>query len=366
MLDSGSDEHCVPQWFVFGLSFSSTVGGCAIPWIEHHGQRQVTMTSISRQGEPVELSVLFQVTSCSKPLMSLGKLEARTSSTDHGREDDVYCHGRAHASSSWLPGSTRRGGYPDDDEPEVQVGLCEEGDRRAIATEYGPIHMDFEGGDPGHTRASRVVDKRECMKTWGLSTHGPKGKADLLARRNHHERRLSKRKSLTGLLQEWYGALSESRRPYAPMVLPAPEKPSDEEREAHAAQNHTNYAAWCEHCVRGKAKDDGHFWLSIAQKALEDPVVEFDYMFLSSSCDRLAEESADIVVLAMVDTVSQLGKLVQMPGKRVTDYVIYSMVSFVDSLGVQRVVKEAVKAKRTQHTHKSLTRHDIVVKAREQ
>eukprot|EP00971_Amphidinium_carterae_P044042 866611-Amphidinium_carterae.2 len=405
MLDSGSDEHCAPQWFGEGLEASrrqlvDVQGG----WIEHHGQRHVLMEASTVESDLVELDVTFQVTSCSKPLMSLGKLWRQQQigiQTKGGQlfieigghllpvlvlgnslyirvklreRQQVAAAGALHVGTlgdeihlapvDWQHPEAHRDAQVDEHMEEaprdVQVGIYDEGDPRAIAAEYGPIHLDFEGGEPGHTWASRVVDIRDRLRTLGLSTHG--AKAELLQRLNHHERRLAERKSLTGFLQERHGALMEGRRPYAPIVLPVPEKPSEAEMEAHISQGHANYAAWCEHCVRGKAKDDGHFRRTIAEKSLRDPVVEFDFMYLGAAYDHTDAEGADIIILAVVDTVSQLGKLVQLPGKKVTDYVVFSVVNFIDSLGVQRVVLRSdneevckligarVKAKRTQHT----------------
>eukprot|EP00971_Amphidinium_carterae_P220449 4376265-Amphidinium_carterae.1 len=85
-------------------------------------------------------------------------------------------------------------------------------------------------------------------------------------------------------------------------------------------------------------------------------------MFLGATQETVGAESAKAVVLAVVDTVSQLGKLIQLPDKKTTDYVVFSVVNIIDSLCVQRVVlrsdnEEAcktlgakVKAKRVQHT----------------
>ena len=76
-------------------------------------------------------------------------------------------------------------------------------------------------------------------------------------------------------------------------------QPTEKEREEHESQGHVDYAPWCGHCVRGKAKDAGHFRQTLAEKSSKDPVVEFDYMFLSSAHDHEQSEAegTEIVVL---------------------------------------------------------------------
>eukprot|EP00971_Amphidinium_carterae_P241678 4798607-Amphidinium_carterae.1 len=140
------------------------------------------------------MSVMFQVTSCSKPLLSLGKLWRQGQIQIQTHAGQLFiCIGEnllpVHVLGNTLYIKVRVGaqqvsglddeemGNPEWEHPEafkeaqldeaasadreVQVGIYDEGDPRALAAEYGPIHIDIEGGEPGHTWASRVVDIRQ-------------------------------------------------------------------------------------------------------------------------------------------------------------------------------------------------------------
>ena len=51
--------------------------------------------------------------------------------------------------------------------------------------------------------------------------------------------------------------LAEDVESQAPLVARAPKTPSHTEVELHAPA-HYPYRSWCEHCVKGKGKDDCH------------------------------------------------------------------------------------------------------------
>ena len=60
-------------------------------------------------------------------------------------------------------------------------------------------------------------------------------------------------------------------------------KPSAEEVLRHMI-SHVPYRSWCEHCVRGKAKDSPHFQVS-REEWESEPVYTWDYMYLKTKDD---------------------------------------------------------------------------------
>jgi len=58
-----------------------------------------------------------------------------------------------------------------------------------------------------------------------------------------------------------------------PVVLPGVKLPTDKERELHEA-THIPIAAWCEHCQRGKARENPHNRVTFAPES--DPLPEID------------------------------------------------------------------------------------------
>eukprot|EP00971_Amphidinium_carterae_P317963 6320773-Amphidinium_carterae.1 len=145
------------------------------------------MEVVSRTGEQVQLNATFQVTSCSKPLLSLGKLwrqgQVEIASRDgqlqigigrhmipvHVIGNSLYIRVRLPQqvagtadeemlAASWQHPEAYRDAESDGedvDEREAQVGVYAEDDPRALAIDHGPIHMDIESAGPEHTWASR-------------------------------------------------------------------------------------------------------------------------------------------------------------------------------------------------------------------
>eukprot|EP00971_Amphidinium_carterae_P326622 6457524-Amphidinium_carterae.1 len=61
-------------------------------------------------------------------------------------------------------------------------------------------------------------------------------------------------------------------------------------------------------------------------------------MFLTAELDVIDKiDNAELAALVLLDTVSQLGKVVPLPSKKVTEYVVKSAVGFIDNLGIQQV-----------------------------
>ena len=123
------------------------------------------------------------------------------------------------------------------------------------------------------------------------------------------------------------------------MILPTPERPSEELQELHRLRGHGEYASWCEFCVRGQARDDPHRRQTLEEKTAAKPRLEFDFAFLSCEVDVVEKhEDAEVALLAGIDCSSGCGLLLCLPNKAITEYVIQSAVCFVDELGLQEVV----------------------------
>lgn len=85
--------------------------------------------------------------------------------------------------------------------------------------------------------------------------------------------------------------------PVGPQPLPEPEIPTDEQRAKHEL-THADFAAWCPHCVAGKAPEDKHARKD-KHEDQEVPVIQLDYQFFSRDGQLVEEESRAATVLEL-------------------------------------------------------------------
>jgi hypothetical protein len=95
----------------------------------------------------------------------------------------------------------------------------------------------------------------------------------------------------------------------AQRVARSPKRPSSKEVEDHEL-THCPYRAWCEHCVKGQAKDDGHS--TVKGELADSSVVRviLDYCFFQEGVTSKATEHEDattaktsLSVLVMLETL---------------------------------------------------------------
>ena len=70
-------------------------------------------------------------------------------------------------------------------------------------------------------------------------------------------------------------------------AMPSMSAPSMKEKEEHFV-SHFPFRAWCEHCVRGKAKAMKH--VRVAHSEEQVPVICVDYCFMNSKDDTVITE----------------------------------------------------------------------------
>eukprot|EP00971_Amphidinium_carterae_P312188 6205189-Amphidinium_carterae.1 len=93
--------------------------------------------------------------------------------------------------------------------------------------------------------------------------------------------------------------------------MKVPTAPSDEERRYHNL-THYPYKEWCEHCVRGRGREDRHQTQREADQQ-GTPVVQLDYSFLTDG-------ELQIPLLAAIDNVYHRTMAVWVPLKGAEDY----------------------------------------------
>ena len=73
-------------------------------------------------------------------------------------------------------------------------------------------------------------------------------------------------------------------------VVSGPKAPSASEREKHEV-THLPHQGWCEHCVRGRSREDAHRRAGVQER--EVPTVSLDYCFVG----KKGEEQLKVLVV---------------------------------------------------------------------
>ena len=95
----------------------------------------------------------------------------------------------------------------------------------------------------------------------------------------------------------------------SPKAMKAPKIPTAREVEEHEL-THCPPRSWCEHCVRGQAKDRPHCTIRGVDGESEVPRVSMDYCFLTEDVKGAADEhqtsetaKTSMTVLVMTETL---------------------------------------------------------------
>ena len=342
MFDSGSDEHvCKVDFGGRGQEQESkvklnAVSGDALSIL---GERKVILVLAGTHG-PVEVEVIFQVSkNAQKNILSSGKLFRKGFSTvmnpkgysylTHDKVDDqipLFMYGNSFylrlVEVKTVPMTTRR--------PKAIVAPVVGGDAE-----------DWEnvgGEDPEEEEIPRgeVSDKfitsrmsltmRSTVKYLGYTVHGEK--AQLWNRLKKAEREEFKRQE-----KERLKAVEMQMRHADTMhegaQVKTPKEPTEAERARHNL-THLPTAEWCEHCTKGKGKEDPH-----KRVQSERAVIQIDYSYLKAdgSHEETAEDAAVVVVTA-ADRGTGMFIACSVPAKNFEkNYVVKSLRSFVAQLG---------------------------------
>ena len=65
-----------------------------------------------------------------------------------------------------------------------------------------------------------------------------------------------------------------------------PKMPSKEEVDDHIIKGHVKFAAWCKHCIRGRAQEGQHR-RNEAGESKEVPTVAIDYMWMGEKGEEV-------------------------------------------------------------------------------
>ena len=135
--------------------------------------------------------------------------------------------------------------------------------------------------------------------------------------------------------------------PPQPAGLLMPDAPSDEQRSRHNL-THADFAAWCPHCVAGKAADSQHKRKKNKHEDPQIPVLQVDYQFFGRDGQLVAEESKKATVLTGTDLSSGWPMMAFVPHKGIEAYTVRELTSWVRRLGYPKVI--------LQHDHESALR----------
>ncbi len=122
--------------------------------------------------------------------------------------------------------------------------------------------------------------------------------------------------------------------------MPAP--PSDAKVAAHKASGHTDYAPWCEHCVKGRGREGGHFRIADDK---DMPRLFFDYGFLTEGgqlvdemkLNEIVDSKKVVTFLAAFDSRSGSLCATQVTSKGGVDkYAIKKLARWIDRLGYKK------------------------------
>eukprot|EP00435_Cladocopium_sp_Y103_P016734 s3384_g4.t1 len=324
MYDSGSDEHvCKPDFGGRGQEERSTVklsavSGDALAII---GERKVILTLAGKQG-PVEVEVIFQVSkNAQKNILSSGKMfkngfkaiidPGGTSCLMHAYSEDyipMYMYGNSFyvklLNVKTVPMKTQM--------PKAIVAPVsgpEEAEEEQAVVEHA-------GEAAGEAIPERELDDRFIEGRMTLTPNSTAEKEEYKRR----EKEAQKNAEVQMRNKDLVGGENQVR---------APGEPSEEEKAKHML-THLPTASWCEHCTRGKGREDPH-----KRTDGERAVVQIDYSYLKANgnFEEMTEDPA-VIVMTAVDRGTGFFTAMSIPTKKLEkDYVVKSLKAFVSQLG---------------------------------
>ena len=257
VVDSGSAAHCCSPGCFPGTKLKQT----STPWrlhsatgarIGHYGSKSVVL----RQGV-VPFRVTFQVADVTRPILSVSALLAQGLVAHLGR--DMYLQ-MAMGTGPRLELMQDKGLFL------LRAAVCGQGGPHAEKAPPGLLCAAL--GDQGFHSSPPQDDVWDSGGATGSGE--PPAQEEKAAGQDHD--------GPTDLaLYEESGANKEDP---AASTLAHAAAPSEAE-QAHHRLTHLPFAAWCESCVRGRAREDAHRRRQpIDEVERGPPVVQFDYCFL--------------------------------------------------------------------------------------
>ena len=132
----------------------------------------------------------------------------------------------------------------------------------------------------------------------------------------------------------WNAAFGEGEVQNAKVIKVA-QMPTQEEVEQHMV-THLPFRSWCVHCVKGKAKAQGHNRQGGIDHDGDVPVVSIDYMFMHGKQKEGEEKGMPIVVWVVRKSKVIRSRVVPQKGR--DSYAIRNLTHDVSQLGYKKVV----------------------------
>ena len=167
-------------------------------------------------------------------------------------------------------------------------------------------------------------------------------KDDIWNRLSKAEAKLKEHNEKMELLRLRHEQAVENGPTIEPRVLPGPNEPTPEEREAHNLL-HMVPADWCEACVRGTATANPHKKLTYDKRDVGKARVYMDFAYMKTDghwvdpfhpAPPAAEIFATTLILVDADTLSM--RAFSMPTKATTDYAVAAVIEFMAHLNLER------------------------------
>ena len=348
MYDSGSDEHVCKKDFggtgdeVQSLVQLNAVSGDALKIL---GERKVILELEGMQG-PIPIEVVFQVgKNCQKNILSSGKMFRKgfKSITDpdgasylyHNKFKDkipLFMYGNSfylkihNVKSMPRDAKVQKAiaapvlGEADDWE---NAGQSEEDVEEIPQREVDDRHIESR---MSLTPSSTIAQMRERLKALGYVIHG--SKAEVWSRLKRAEKEEYKRREKEAAREaEAAGRNADVMRPG--QEVRAPVGPTEAERAKHEL-THLPTQTWCQHCMKGKGKEDPHRRVESGRE-----VLQIDYSYLKSDGSYVdGNQEAAEVVLAAADRGTGMFWAMGIPTKNFEkEYVVKSICGFISQLG---------------------------------
>ena len=185
---------------------------------------------------------------------------------------------------------------------------------------------------PSLSRGASIVQLRKRLKDLGRPIYGLKNQ--MWQRLKEAEVKEAQGQELQRLLENRRRVVVESKMPYAPIALPAPQAPTADEVEKHRLCGHHLPKKWCEGCVRGRGQDDPHYRMDQSLVDDKPPCLELDYNFINVHGGDANNKESFGTLVALYDIATGLGIALSVPHKtNEMEYVVATVVAFIDSLG---------------------------------
>ena len=178
---------------------------------------------------------------------------------------------------------------------------------------------------------SRPESVRPCLEP--LSTQGaaPEMETSDLAEDEQKEKEDSERKEEHAEREEEHSEDKEEKN-IRSRIRPAPEEPSEQEREEHE-MTHLPYQAWCPHCVAGKAPNEAHRKQETEENKMIDegkvPRIGIDFWFMSDEEDEKGQNP----IVIMVDKQTKCHVSYPVVSKSVSDWIVRRLCDDLETWG---------------------------------